>query len=353
MQKLILINYQAPGDVVMLTAALRDLHRSYPGQFLTDVRTDWSDLWINNPYLTPLDLADPEVRVAECHYRLVELANERPIHFVQGFVEFLNRQLRLQIEPTRLAGDIHLSDEEKSQPSPVEKITGENIPYWIIAAGGKFDCTIKWWHFRRWQAVVDQFRDRFLFVQVGATHHYHPPLKGVLDLRGRTSLRDIVHLVYHAQGVLCPVTMLMHLAAAVETKPGRPPTRPCVVVAGGREPVTWVGYPGHKFIHTIGMLPCCATGGCWRMRSVPLGDAPRRDEPKRLCVDLVNNLPRCMHMITPEQVAKAVSSCLGRPIEDGARIGHTVALDNFPEEKSIVAASNRQPELGRQERVIC
>jgi WD40 repeat protein len=34
------------------------------------------------------------------------------------------------------------------------------------------------------------------------------------------------HLVYHAQGVLCPVTLLMHLAAAVECKPGGPQSRP-------------------------------------------------------------------------------------------------------------------------------
>src|SRR5580658_10110743 len=38
MRKLILNNYQSPGDIVMLTAAVRDLHRTYPGDFLTDVR---------------------------------------------------------------------------------------------------------------------------------------------------------------------------------------------------------------------------------------------------------------------------------------------------------------------------
>jgi len=32
----------------------------------------------------------------------------------------------------------------------------------------------------------------------------------------------------------------MHLAAAVETKPGMPQNRPCVVVAGGREPERWL-----------------------------------------------------------------------------------------------------------------
>jgi hypothetical protein len=98
----------------------------------------------------------------------------------------------------------------------------------------------------------------------------------------------------------------MHLAAAVECKPGTPPERPCVVVAGGREPATWEAYPGHEFIHTIGRLPCCATGGCWRSRSVPLGDGDVKDEPSHLCLDVVNNLPRCMDLISPEDVVERI-----------------------------------------------
>jgi hypothetical protein len=79
-----------------------------------------------------------------------------------------------------------------------------------------------------------------------------------------------------------------------------------VVVAGGREPPNWEAYPPHQFIHTIGRLPCCAKGGCWRSRSVPLGDGDEKDEPKHLCVDVVNNLPRCMHLITPDEVIRAI-----------------------------------------------
>ena len=53
-RRLILRNFQSPGDIVMLTAAVRDLHRSNPGQFVTDVRTPCPQLWENNPHLTPL-----------------------------------------------------------------------------------------------------------------------------------------------------------------------------------------------------------------------------------------------------------------------------------------------------------
>jgi ADP-heptose:LPS heptosyltransferase len=310
MQKLILRNLQAPGDSVALTAAVRDLHACYPGQFLTDVRTRWPELWENNPYLTALDNSDPEVKVLECEYPLIEFSNQRPLHFLYGFIEHLNEQLGLRITPTQFKGDIHLSDAERAQPSMVRQITGIEVPYWLVMAGGKYDYTIKWWHFRRWQAVVDRFQGRLLFVQLGDKQHYHPALDGVLDLRGQTSLRDVVRLVYRAQGILCPVTFLMHLAAAVEGQPGAPKSRPCVVVAGGREPPHWEAYPSHQFIHTVGLLPCCAQGGCWRSRSVPLGDGDEKDDPKHLCIDVVENLPRCMDLITPDMVADRIDLCL-------------------------------------------
>src|SRR5258707_795435 len=143
MQKLILINYQSPGDLVMLTAAVRDLHECHPKQFLTDVRTGSPDLWENNPYITPLDTRDPEVNVLECHYPLINASNQRPVHFLNGFIEYLNEQLGLRIKLTRFAGDIHLSEAEKCMPSLVEQTTGLDVPYWIIVAGGKLDYTIK------------------------------------------------------------------------------------------------------------------------------------------------------------------------------------------------------------------
>src|ERR1044071_8754502 len=98
----------------------------------------------------------------------------------------------------------------------------------------------------------------------------------------------------------------MHLAAATEVKNGRPHGRPCVVVAGGREPAHWEAYPDHQYIHTNGALNCCAQGGCWRDRVLPLGDGDPRDRPSRRCVDVVGRLPRCMDLITPEEVIRRI-----------------------------------------------
>jgi ADP-heptose:LPS heptosyltransferase len=307
-KKLILRNFLSPGDIVMLTAAIRDLHKHYPDQFVTDVRTSCPELWDNNPYLTALDETEPDVEVIDCDYPLIGQSNQTPYHCLHGFVEFLNGRLKLQIRPTAFRGDIHLSVREKSWYSQVHELTGEDTPFWIVVAGGKFDITIKWWQTERYQKVIDHFRGKIQFVQVGERGHHHPKLEGVIDLRGKTDLRQFVRLVYHAQGVLCSVTAAMHLAAAVGVKSANTSSRPCVVIAGGREPVQWEAYPNHQFIHTVGQLSCCANGGCWRSRTVALGDGDERDQPDRLCADVVGKLPRCMHMITAPEVIKRIES---------------------------------------------
>ncbi len=306
MRKLILTNYQSPGDIVMLTAAVRDLHRAYPGDFLTDVRTPCDHIWENNPHITALKPCQPGVESVACQYPLIHRSNQEPWHFLHGFVDFLNRQLDLRITLTDFRGDIHISETEKSWMSQVEEIVDDPMPFWIVSAGGKFDYTIKWWETARYQKVVDHFRGRILFVQIGERGHYHPPLCGVLDLRGKTDLRQLIRLVYHAQGVLGPVSLPMHLAAAIETRPGMPQNRPCVVIAGGREPPHWEAYPHHQFIHTVGALLCCDNGGCWKSRTVPLGDGDSKDQPDSLCVDVVGSLPHCMDMVTADEVIRRI-----------------------------------------------
>ncbi len=290
----------------MLTAAVRELHRSNPGVFATDVRTSCPELWEHNPHLTPLKESGRGVTVLDCEYPLIHESNTRPVHCLNGFAEFLADRLGVPCPIGSVRGDIHLSPRERSARSRIHRRIGVDLPYWLIVSGGKLDYTIKWWNSSRYQAVVDHFAGRLLFVQVGLASHPHPSLSGVIDLRGRTTLRQLVRLVHHARGVVCPVTGLMHLAAAVPVPHGHFPNRPCVVVAGGREPPHWEAYPGHQFIHTVGMLSCCSHGGCWRARTVPLGDGDERDAPNRICVDVVGGLPRCMDLISAEEVIRRI-----------------------------------------------
>jgi ADP-heptose:LPS heptosyltransferase len=181
MRKMILKINLSPGDAVMLTAAVRDLHSTCPGAFVTDVRTPCPALRENNPYVTALADDDREIEQIECHYPLIGQSNQTPYHFIHDFVEFLNQKVGLQIRPTAFRGDIHLSATEKHWMSQVHEITRSEMPFWIGVAGGKYDFTAKSWTPERYRRVVDHFRDKILFVQVGEASHYHPTLNGVLD----------------------------------------------------------------------------------------------------------------------------------------------------------------------------
>ena len=215
--KLILRQDQSPGDIVVFTAAVRDLHLNFPGWFVTDVRTPCPEIFENNPFITRLRDDDPDVYQMPMKYDLIHTSNEGCHHFIHGFIKHLGDVLGLVIEPTKLKGDIYIGDAEKSWISQVSEVTGRDERFWIINCGSKSDYTCKQWEFRRFQEVVDSLSN-VLFVQVGSLEHNHKPLvgKNVINLLGKTDLRQLVRLVFHSFGVISPVSLLMHLAAAVE-----------------------------------------------------------------------------------------------------------------------------------------
>ena len=119
-RRLILRSFQSPGDIVMLTAAVRDLHRAHPGEFETDVRTTAPEIWQHNPHITPLCEGDPGVESIDMHYPLIHESNQRPYHFIHGYPQHLEQQLGTRIPVTVFHGDIHLSEEEReSSPTTI------------------------------------------------------------------------------------------------------------------------------------------------------------------------------------------------------------------------------------------
>src|SRR5207302_1688830 len=95
--KLIIVSKLSPGDVLMLTAAIRDLHRSHPGKFLTAVDTSVPELWENNPYVVPLAEIGEGAERMEANYPIIHESNGGAYHFVHGYRLDLEKQLGLRI----------------------------------------------------------------------------------------------------------------------------------------------------------------------------------------------------------------------------------------------------------------
>lgn len=314
-KKIIFHNPLSPGDVVVSSALIRDLHRCYPGQYKTDYTGTVSEYFWNAPHITQLPNNDPEATKWRMSYDYIHRSNQNPMHFLYGYYHDFNKKFGLDVRMTEFKPDIHFNAEELANPL----VTGR---YWVLCAGGKKDFTTKWWDPKRWQQVVDALKGEIQFVQVGGNNHWHPKIEGALDLRGKTTFRDLCRLILHSDGVCCVITCLMHIAAACN--------RPCVVVAGGREAWWWEAYTrknrdinmkrvhdgnwkppqpdtmiDHIFFHSIGKydLKCCSTGGCWKSK-VNTG------KPEERCLQVKQGptilQPKCLAHVQAEQVTNAV-----------------------------------------------
>lgn len=295
MRNIRLINKLCPGDCLVMTAAIECLHKQHPGEFQTDIQTSCDDIFKNNPHVKTLENAQE----IEMNYPLVNFCNQRPVHFIKGYCDYLAESLGVPIDTHTNRPHIYLSSEEKAWMSQVQEMVGRPIKYWVINAGIKSDYTCKSWGHFNYQNLVDLLYGKIQFVQIGESNHNHEPLENVINLIGKTDARQLMRLCWHAQGGVGPITFIQHIFAAYQ--------KPYVALLGGREPLQWENYPTQTTMSTLGMLPCCQFTGCWKSRVVPLGDNDQKDQ--NLCelpVIGVETIPKCMAMIEPTDVASSI-----------------------------------------------
>jgi ADP-heptose:LPS heptosyltransferase len=341
---LLLSNWQAPGDAAALTALVRDIHACYPGKFRTRIHSPYtSSVWLHNPHAIAGQYAPPPPasRFIKCHYgEQMRRSHHEPMHFTQGFIDYFNgvvgKQYDVNVTLTQPRPDLYISPEEAAKPP-----LGLDKPYWVMMAGGKSDITTKWWDKRKYQAVVDRLQGHVNIVQAGGKEHYHPILQNTYaNVVGTTSLRDLITLIYHAQGVICPITFAMHVAGAFD--------KPCVVIAGGRETPAWEAYPNHRFLHTVGKIHCATSKACWR-GTTQKGEFQCHDVVRAGTEGNLISVARCMHLITPDMVVAAVKSYnaggtgrkLSLPVLDIPPVD--IPFYGTPEEKEVAPPAPSKP----------
>lgn len=295
--KLAVYNNLCPGDLLIMTAALEMLHQQYPGQYITDVVCNHPSIFDNNPHITELDPKDPEVVHLWTTYPLVNKTNQRPIHFLEGYVDWFRTQLDIDLVLDANRPFLYLTKEEESK-----SLVGVKN-YIVCSNGWKNDYTIKRWNSSYMQEVVDHFKNKIDFVQIGINKpsHNHPPLKNVINLIDKTTVRELAQVCYHAQAGVGPVTCIQHMFAAFQ--------KPYVVLHGAREPIFWTAYHTQKVLSNIGTLPCCQFQACWKSRVVKLNDGDKKD--KRLCeLPMMGedgcDIAACMQSIKPRHVIDAL-----------------------------------------------
>jgi hypothetical protein len=110
------------------------------------------------------------------------------------------------------------------------------------------------WSLEGYQSVVSALKGRYDFVHIGSRSD--PALDGVLDLRGKTTLRETAAVLAGSLAFVGQVGLLMHLARAVDCR--------SVIVYGGRETPAQSGYPSNENLYSpVSCSPC------WRLNSCP------------------------------------------------------------------------------------
>lgn len=328
--KIILKTGLPPGDVMTLTAAVESLVATYPGQYQIGVDTPSAmAVWENNPHITR-DVQG--ARVIEMHYDKtahgsIRRSNQESASFLAAYTADLGEKLGVPLSLTTNRPHLYLSEAEKLWTNQVVQYHSSNdfrranslkpasIPYWIVNAGVKSDFTTKLWPTEHYQEVIDRTAGLIQWVQIGLATgdgknqpngHYHPPLRGAIDLRGKTDQRELIRLAYHSRGGLGPVTFLQHLMAAFQ--------KTYICLLGGREPTTWVQYPLQHTLHTFGALDCCRKSACWKSRVVPDDKGQADDKNLSLCdrpqVTAGAPVAACMAMIQPHRVLDILMTTL-------------------------------------------
>ena len=148
-RKLILRSFLSPGDILTMTAAVESLHRPFPEEYVTDVRTSVPAVWEHNPRITPLDESGPEITVLDLNYPSIHRSNQVSVTFLEGYTEDLGSKLGI---PLRLATNrphLYLSDQERGWLNQIRdslpQLAGRDVPFWIVDAGVKGDYTAKQW----------------------------------------------------------------------------------------------------------------------------------------------------------------------------------------------------------------
>jgi len=305
-EQLILQHTRALGDTVVMTAVVRDLAITYPGRFQIHINSNFRDVWANNPHIAGLNTPAGCRRITLCYKKGITAAGRgEQVHFVSWFHRDFTNKTGIPLIPLLPQPDLHMSQVEIDNPI----VEGR---YWVVVAGGKTDIRTKHWGFENYQQlIVELGRLGISCVQCGALRKedIHKPMGSCINLLGRTSVREFFSLIHHADGVICPVTGAMHIAAALN--------KHCVVIAGGREEPWWEGYTNHGpkfgpiasgelvaphvFLHTVGTMDCCLRKGCWKRK---IGGDKACPYPVATVSGQV--IAKCMDRITIDHVVEAV-----------------------------------------------
>jgi ADP-heptose:LPS heptosyltransferase len=236
----------AMGDVLMCTPALRDLKRLNPHSRLT-FYTDFAPLVEGLPFI---DAVRP---VEERPDDIIFLTYEQSLPPHRHISRIMGDRLGVDVQDTIPSCVVHqrLIDRYTSQWSRLPR------PIVVITRSASAWTPNKNWPEDHWNTLVARLATRMTVVDVGNPAKEPPeiPEGHYLDLRGKTSLTELVAVIGAADLHIAPITGTVHIAASMGV--------PSVVIYGGYEHPDCSSYAGNINLYSpVECAPCWLRDPC-------------------------------------------------------------------------------------------
>ena len=270
------------GDELLCTAVVREMRRR--GLRRPWVLSNYPEIYRENGDVAAVLAPDPRLihLARRLGRRVIEPRYSR--HLPDGnMVPPPAHLLKCMLATAGLTGEVTLRAQVSLTPDEIAAARpwrGHIVFQAAVRSAGRPN-TLKEYPAALWQEVLDGLGGRHPIVQLGGAAD--PLLRGVTDMRGRTTLREAAAMLHGARLFLGLESGLMHLARAVDC--------PAVIVFGGRVAPAQAGYSAFA---NISRSPPCAP--CWKYEGC---------EYQR----------RCLTEIPPSEVVARVEAALRAPRE--------------------------------------
>lgn len=287
------VGLRGVGDTVSVSALVRDLYAAFPGVGISVAGTSAEEIF-RYDYRVKWKLPPDRVFVPLTHKPTLDRSYSDPTaRYIYACHDAFEAATGITVPRGEPRPSLILSPKESQHPV--------DNPYFVVCSGVKQDLPIKMWPHEYFEEVVRRVGGRWIQVgglTSGRLQHHQVAIAKAENKIGRTTIRELMRIVAHADAVVCLVSLPMLLASAFGVK--------CVVPAGGRENPSLFEGLGVDYMETMNRLPCSVGGGCGVFAAVPAHtDSAFPDN--WLCKDPVETasgeyVGKCMRLITPDDV---------------------------------------------------
>jgi len=253
------------GDILLCTPALRELKRRNPDCRLTF----YTDIPVVIEGLPFIDRVRPSCERPD---DVIWLRYERSLPPRRHIARIIGDWIGLDVRDVRPSCAVREELVERYR----RDWSGLPRPLVVVNRSASDWTPNKEWPDEYWDALEARLAARATVIDIGAQTNRATtrPDGSYLDLRGQTTLPELIAAIAAADLHVAPITGTVHIAAAVGL--------PSVVIYGGYEHPDCTIYPGN-----IGFYSPVECAPCWLRTPCPFG-------------------MKCMHQITLEQVEAAV-----------------------------------------------